>query len=62
MNMSSDLANIFAKLLKRFGENYTVSYSLPPTYLKEIVGSNDVSDTKIILFYYEVKTKFSLIS
>lgn len=52
--MNVNLGNIYAFLMRRYGENYTIAYSFPPTYLKNILGSNNLSHEKIVLFYKEV--------
>lgn len=51
--MSSNLANVYANLLRKYGENYMITYSIAPTYLNNIVGAEE-NLGKIILFYIEV--------
>lgn len=51
--MSSNLANVYANLLRKYGENYMITYSIAPTYLNNIVGDEE-NPGKIILFYIEV--------
>lgn len=51
--MCSNLANVYANLLRKYGENYMVKFSTAPTYLNNIVGAAENSG-KIILFYVEV--------
>lgn len=52
--MTANLGNIYAFLMRRYGENYTITYTFPPTYIKNILGSNHLSNDKIVLFYKEV--------
>lgn len=51
--MSSNLANVYANLLRKYGENYMITYAVAPTYLNNIVGAAE-NLGKIILFYVEV--------
>lgn len=48
----SNLANIYAELLRKYGDNYTITYSPPPSYLVRLVGAHE-SGSKIILIYNE---------
>ncbi|XP_030564056.1 protein zwilch [Drosophila novamexicana] len=50
--MSVNLANIYAELLRKYGDNYTITYSAPPTYLTRLVGARE-STNKIVFFYKE---------
>ncbi|XP_030369345.1 protein zwilch [Scaptodrosophila lebanonensis] len=50
--MSVNLANIYAELLRKYGENYTITYGAPPTYLTTILGPCEI-DSKIVLFFKE---------
>lgn len=51
--MSTHLANVYAFLLRGYGESYTLIYSEPPTYLSKIVGQ-DRCGGKVVLIYQEV--------
>lgn len=51
--MLSNLANIYAFLLRKYGENYSITYTYLPTYLENIIGPGE-NQGKIILFYTEV--------
>ncbi|KAL7729310.1 hypothetical protein ACLKA6_008888 [Drosophila palustris] len=48
----SNLANIYAELLRKYGENYTITYSPPPSYLVKLIGAREAA-AKIILIYHE---------
>lgn len=48
----SNLANIYAELLRKYGDNYTITYSAPPSYLVRLVGGREAAN-KVILFYKE---------
>ncbi|KAM7363046.1 zwilch kinetochore protein [Cochliomyia hominivorax] len=54
--MSSNLANVYANLLRKYGENYMITYAAAPTYLNSIVGAAE-NPGKIILFYVEDRSK-----
>uniref|UniRef100_A0A1I8PY40 Protein zwilch n=1 Tax=Stomoxys calcitrans TaxID=35570 RepID=A0A1I8PY40_STOCA len=62
MNTASSLANVYAYLLRKYDTNYMITYSTSPTYLANIIGSDEVHG-KIVLFYVEdrskVKTNFT---
>ncbi|EDV90806.1 protein zwilch [Drosophila grimshawi] len=50
--MSINLANIYAELLRKYGDNYTITYNSPPSYLGRFVGAREASK-KIVFFYRE---------
>ncbi|XP_050332421.1 protein zwilch [Bactrocera neohumeralis] len=50
--MSTHLANVYAFLLRGYGESYTLIYSEPPTYLCKIVGQ-DRCGGKVVFIYQE---------
>lgn len=52
LNKMSNLANLYAELMRKYGETYTISYSTPPSYLVRLVGAREAAN-KIILFYKE---------
>lgn len=51
----SNLANIYAELMRKYGDNYTITYSAPPSYLVRLVGAREAAN-KVILFYKEDRT------
>lgn len=51
--MSSNLANVYANLLRKYGEHFVITYASAPTYLNNVVGIGE-SPGKIVLFYLEV--------
>ncbi|XP_001357566.4 protein zwilch [Drosophila pseudoobscura] len=50
--MAANLANIYAELMRRYGEDYTITYGPPPTYLGSIAGAGEVGK-KIVLVFKE---------
>ncbi|KAH8278338.1 hypothetical protein KR018_000036, partial [Drosophila ironensis] len=50
--MSASLANVYAELMRRYGETYTITYGPPPTYLTNITG-NPEPEKKIVLVFKE---------
>lgn len=58
--MSSILANTYATLLRKYGENYMITYAVAPTYLNNILGASE-NPGKIVLFYVEVNNKFYIL-
>jgi len=53
LNMSSpNLANVYAELMRRCGESYTITYGAPPTYLVSTVGPAEAGK-KIVLVFKE---------
>ncbi|KAI9584467.1 protein zwilch [Glossina fuscipes] len=50
--MAAKLANIYEALLRKYGQKYTITYKMPPTYINNIIGV-DENQEKILLFYIE---------
>ncbi|XP_022216029.2 protein zwilch isoform X2 [Drosophila obscura] len=50
--MAANLANIYAELMRRYGEDFTITYGPPPTYLSSIAGASEVGK-KIVLVFKE---------
>ncbi|KAH8406447.1 hypothetical protein KR215_000917 [Drosophila sulfurigaster] len=48
----SNLANIYAELLRRYGDHYTITYSAPPSYLIRLIGAHEAAG-KMIYVYNE---------
>lgn len=60
MTSSSNLANVYASLLRKYDTSYMIAYTHSPTYLSGIIGPNDNATGKIVLFYVEVILKFCI--
>ncbi|XP_053950882.1 protein zwilch [Anastrepha ludens] len=54
--MSAHLANVYASLLRRYGESYTLIYTEPSSYLSKIVGREEC-DGKVVFLYLEDRSK-----
>uniref|UniRef100_A0A6P4E764 Protein zwilch n=1 Tax=Drosophila rhopaloa TaxID=1041015 RepID=A0A6P4E764_DRORH len=52
MLASANLANVYAELMRRCGESFTITYGAPPTYLVSAVGSAEAGK-KIVLVFKE---------
>lgn len=52
MSASANLANVYAELMRRCGESYTITYGAPPTYLVSMVGAAEAGK-KIVLVFKE---------
>lgn len=52
-NGNTQMANIYAGLMRKYGERYVISYMYPTSYLNKFLGGND-SKSKIVLCYFEV--------
>ncbi|CAD6994602.1 protein zwilch [Ceratitis capitata] len=50
--MTAHLANVYASLLRRYGETYTLLYTKPSTYLTKIVGADGFGG-KVVFIYQE---------
>ncbi|KAH8310380.1 hypothetical protein KR044_001030, partial [Drosophila immigrans] len=48
----SNLANIYAELLRKYGDHYTITYSPPPSYLIRLIGAREAAG-KMIYTYNE---------
>ncbi|KAH8355578.1 hypothetical protein KR200_008666, partial [Drosophila serrata] len=51
--MSTNLANVYAELMRRYGETYTITYGPPPTYLASIAGAAEAGKKIVFLFREE---------
>ncbi|KAH8232384.1 hypothetical protein KR032_005345, partial [Drosophila birchii] len=51
--MSTNLANVYAELMRRYGETYTITYGPPPTYLVSIAGVAEAGKKIVLLFREE---------
>ncbi|XP_017034434.1 protein zwilch [Drosophila kikkawai] len=51
--MSASLANVYAELMRRYGETFTITYGPPPTYLANIVGAAEAGKKIVLLFREE---------
>ncbi|XP_017122824.1 protein zwilch [Drosophila elegans] len=47
---SANLANVYAELMRRCGESYTITYGAPPTYLVSAVGSAEAGKKVVLVF------------
>ncbi|EDW82989.2 uncharacterized protein Dwil_GK22553 [Drosophila willistoni] len=60
--MSANLANFYADLLRKYGENHTITYGAPPSYLLTIAGPQEAeAGKKIVFFYKEDRSMASLV-
>ncbi|XP_017873976.1 PREDICTED: protein zwilch [Drosophila arizonae] len=50
--MHVNLANIYAELMRKYGDNHTITYSVPPSYLTRLAGARE-SANKIVFVYKE---------
>lgn len=51
--MSTNLANVYAEMMRRYGETYTITYGPPPTYLVSIAGAAEAGKKIVLLFREE---------
>ncbi|XP_070072753.1 protein zwilch [Drosophila takahashii] len=58
MSSTANLANVYAELMRRCGESYTITYGAPPSYLVSTVGAAEAGK-KIVLVFKEDRSGVS---
>lgn len=56
MTSASNLANIYATLLRKYDNNYMITYAASPSYINNVIGPHENAG-KVVLFYIEVRRK-----
>ncbi|XP_073820080.1 zwilch kinetochore protein [Musca autumnalis] len=56
MISTSNLANIYATLLRKYDNNYMITYAASPSYINNVIGPHENAG-KIVLFYIEDRSK-----